>query len=54
MPEVVFETTPGIYSDFEGLSLWTDAKGRLIATLVSDNNFLPFSSTMLAEFALDP
>ncbi|MGB5870153.1 MAG: esterase-like activity of phytase family protein [Albidovulum sp.] len=54
MPEVVLETAPGSYSDFEGLSLWTDAKGRLIATLVSDNNFLPFSSTMLAEFALDP
>lgn len=53
MPEVVLETSPGSYSGFEGLSLWTDAKGRLIATLVSDNNFLPFSSTMLAEFALD-
>jgi hypothetical protein len=51
-PEIILQTNPGAYSDFEGLSLWQDAKGRIIATLISDNNFLPFSPTTIAEFVV--
>ena len=54
VPDIVMETRAGDYADFEGLDVWTDAKGRTIATVISDNNFLPLAPTTIAEFVLGP
>lgn len=51
-PEVVLLTMAGAWGDFEGMDVWTDPAGRLVATLVTDNNFLPLSPTTIAEFDL--
>ena len=51
-PEVVLQTGAGEFGDLEGLDVWTDSKGRTIATMVTDNNFLPFVPTKVAEFVL--
>jgi hypothetical protein len=51
-PERILQTNAGEYADFEGLSLWKDTQGRTIATLISDNNFLPFTPTTIAEFVV--
>lgn len=51
-PQVVAETGAGDFGDFEGMDVWADADGRLIATLITDDNFLPDSATVIAEFPL--
>lgn len=51
-PDVVLLTEPGTWGDFEGMDVWADPKGRLIATLIADDNFLPLSPTTIAEFDL--
>lgn len=50
--EIVLLTGAGDWGDFEGMDVWTDPKGRMVATLVADNNFLPLSPTTIAEFDL--
>lgn len=50
--EVLLETQAGRHGNLEGLSVWRDRAGRLRATLVSDNNFLPFAATEFADYAL--
>lgn len=52
MAEVLLQTTAGRHGNLEGLSVWRDRAGRLIATMVSDDNFLPFLSMALVEYAL--
>ncbi len=51
-PAVMMVTARGEYGDFEGLDVWADARGRTIATVISDSNFLPFARTTIAEFIL--
>ena len=51
-PEVLFQSAAGQHGNLEGLSLWRDATGRLIATMVSDDNFLPIFATTLVEYSL--
>ena len=51
-PEVLMQTSPGDFGNFEGLDVWTDAAGWTRATLITDNNFMPFSSTTIAEIVL--
>ncbi len=48
----LLETSHGRHSNLEGISLWRDAQGRLIASLISDDNFSPFLPNQLVEYHL--
>ena len=51
--EVTLLTTRyGQFSNLEGLSLWRNAAGQLVASMVSDDNFSPLLPTQLVEFLL--
>ena len=50
--ETLLETAPGDLDNMEGLSLWTDAGGGTVITLISDDNFFPWQSTRIVEYAL--
>lgn len=50
--EVLFESAIGFHDNLEGLSIWRDGTGHLRATMVADNNFLPFLSSGLVEYQL--
>ncbi|MBF9034910.1 esterase-like activity of phytase family protein [Rhodobacterales bacterium HKCCE2091] len=50
--EVLWTSSWGDYSNLEGISLWRDAGGATIATLVSDDNFNPLLPTELVELRL--
>lgn len=50
--EVLIETPTGLHANLEGLAIWRDDKGRLRATMVADNNFLPFSATEFVDYAI--
>ena len=50
--QVLFETPTGFHDNLEGLSIWRDTQGHLRATMVADDNFLPFLSTGLVEYQL--
>ncbi len=49
---ILLQTGPGTHDNLEGLSVWADDTGRLRATMVSDDNFLPLQRTELVEYAL--
>ena len=49
---VLLETAPGTHGNLEGVALWRDGAGRLIATLVSDDNFMAFLHMELVEYIL--
>lgn len=51
-PETLLETSPGTLDNMEGMSLWTDADGHTIVSLISDDNFLFVQKTILAEYEL--
>jgi hypothetical protein len=51
-PQVAAESEAGEFGNFEGMDVRADADGRLIATLITDDNFLPDSATVIAEFPL--
>lgn len=51
--ETLYEAGHGGSMNYEGISLWKDASGRTVVSLVSDNNFDPLIPTRLAEFVLD-
>lgn len=51
--ETLLETGAGRFSNLEGLSIWRDGRGRLIASMVSDDNFSPLLPTQLVEFVLE-
>lgn len=42
----------GEHDNLEGLSVWRDSHGRLRATMISDDNFMPFQRTELVEYTL--
>ncbi|KIC38632.1 ABC-type cobalamin/Fe3+-siderophores transport system, ATPase component [Ruegeria sp. ANG-R] len=50
--EILFETGTGKHDNLEGLSVWRDMKGRLRATMVSDDNFFALQRTELVEYLL--
>ncbi|MGB3147999.1 MAG: esterase-like activity of phytase family protein [Paracoccaceae bacterium] len=52
MDKIELLTRMGQFGDMEGLDVWQDEKGRLIATMISDDNFLGFRPTTVAEFVL--
>ena len=50
--DVLFETAIGLHDNLEGLSVWRDGAGHLRASMVADNNFLPFLSSGIVEYTL--
>lgn len=52
--ETLFTGAPGQLGNTEGIAVWTGPAGGLHLTLVTDNDFPPFTPTRLIEFALDP
>lgn len=50
--EVLFTSKTGFHDNLEGLSIWRDTKGGLRATMVADDNFLPFLSSGIVEYRL--
>ena len=50
--EVLLQTPLGQHDNLEALSVRRDARGRLRATMVSDDNFLPFQRTEIVEYLL--
>lgn len=48
----LFQSRPGLHDNLEGLSIWRNGAGRLIATMVSDDNFFFLQRTELVEYAL--
>lgn len=50
--EVLLQTAAGTHDNLEGLSIWRDGAGRLVASMVSDDNFLPVLATDLVEYHL--
>ncbi len=51
--EVLLTTAAGQFGNLEGLSIWQDDKGRVHATMVSDNNFLPLLPTEFVDAVFD-
>lgn len=51
--EVLVQTEPGALENHEGMTITRDSAGRLRATLISDDNELPFQRTQIAERLLD-
>lgn len=50
--ETLLETRPGALDNMEGMSIWTDADGRTVISLISDDNFLFAQRTIVAEYEL--
>ncbi|MGL4278794.1 MAG: esterase-like activity of phytase family protein [Albidovulum sp.] len=50
----VLTVPPGELGNMEGMSVWKDAEGRRIMTLIADDNFSALSSTAVAEYEILP
>lgn len=50
--ETLFATPVGLHDNLEGLSIWRDARGVLVASMVSDDNFNFFLRTEIVEYHL--
>lgn len=50
--ETLFETPAGLHDNLEGISIWRDAKGSLVASMISDDNFNFFLRTEIVEYRL--
>lgn len=48
----IVATAPGELGNVEGLSVWSDATGALMMTIVTDNNQNPFQRSDVIEFRL--
>ncbi|MBL4915713.1 esterase-like activity of phytase family protein [Szabonella alba] len=46
------QSPPGRHDNLEGLSVWRDAQGRIVASMVSDDNFIRFQRTEIVEYRL--
>jgi len=51
--EILLESLPWEYYNFEGLSKWKDSNGKIYLTLISDNQFSPLLKTEVREFILN-
>lgn len=51
--EILLESLPWEYFNFEGLGKWKDSNGEIYLTLVSDNQFSPLLKTEIREFILN-
>lgn len=52
-PETVIETAPGTLDNHEGISVTLNRRGRLRATIISDDNRFFLQRTEIVEFLLD-
>jgi hypothetical protein len=52
LQEVLVTSGIGQHDNLEGLSVWRNAAGELIATMVSDDNFRFFQTTEIVEYRL--
>lgn len=43
-------TIPARYDNLEGISVWTDARGQMRVTMISDDNFLRILRTQIVEY----
>ncbi len=50
--ETLLETPVGLHDNLEGLSIWRDTEGRLVASMVSDDNFNLFLRTEIVKYHL--
>lgn len=50
----VITAPAGTLGNMEGMSVWRDASGRQIMTLISDDNFSILGSTVVAEYEILP
>ena len=50
--DVVLETGIGVHGNMEGISVWQNADGELIMTLIADNNFRNFLTNEIAEYRI--
>lgn len=50
--ETLLQTGTGTHDNLEGLAIWRDAGGTLRATMIADDNFAPFQTTEIVEYAL--
>lgn len=48
----LFTSRPGQFGNLEGLSLWRDGTGRLVVSMVADNNFWSVMRTQIVEYVL--
>jgi hypothetical protein len=51
---LLLETTTGRHGNLEGLSVWRDGAGHLVATMISDDNYKWFLATEIVEYDLGP
>jgi hypothetical protein len=52
--EVIYTSAPAVLGNAEGISISELENGDLIATLITDNNFVPLPPTQLIEYRLKP
>lgn len=52
--ETLLEGRLGARDNFEGLSLWRDAKGGTVVSLISDDDYSFWQRTLILEFDLTP
>ena len=50
--DVVLETGIGVHGNMEGISVWRNAEGELIMTLIADNNFRSLLTNEVAEYRI--
>jgi hypothetical protein len=51
--ETILETGFGVHGNMEGISVWRNANGETIMTLIADNNFQRILSNEIAEYRVD-
>jgi hypothetical protein len=51
--DTVLETGIGVHGNMEGISVWRNADGQLIMTLIADNNFRKILTNEIAEYRID-
>lgn len=51
--EVILETGLGVHGNMEGISIWTNAAGETIMTLIADDNYRRILNNEIAEYLID-
>jgi hypothetical protein len=51
--DTILETGIGVHGNMEGISVWRNANGQLIMTLIADNNFRSILTNEIAEYRID-
>ncbi len=51
---LLVDSETGRHGNLEGVSIWRNAAGHLIATMISDNNYKWFLATEIVEYDLGP